>query len=202
MTDFYYESYPPWILNTRPDGEFAGSWTLTANDPPNAGEANISSFAVAVYGTDGAGGDATALFDAVGQDDEIAFVGASGWIDYTVNATAKTGGVYEFAVTVREQHDTPPADGAVVGVIINPFGARGGTPPPPPVTVPTSSWVKADIVAWLLLNGVAVGEPALSALTKSELLDLVEDILNDDEEALDADLANLGLAADEEGLEE
>jgi hypothetical protein len=46
--------------------------------------------------------------------------------------------------------------------------------------VPTSSWTKADITAWLVENGVTIGEPALSNLNKSELLELVEDVLSPD----------------------
>ena len=41
-------------------------------------------------------------------------------------------------------------------------------------TVPSMSWTKIEIVTWLLDNGVTLGEPALSNLNKSELLDLVE----------------------------
>lgn len=52
--------------------------------------------------------------------------------------------------------------------------------PPPPPPVPSTGWIKADIVTWLLDNGVALDEDALTALTKSELLDLVEDLLDDE----------------------
>ena len=45
-------------------------------------------------------------------------------------------------------------------------------------TVPSMSWSKNDIIAWLLDNGVTLGEPALSNLNKTELLELAEDVLS------------------------
>jgi len=44
------------------------------------------------------------------------------------------------------------------------------------VPAPTASNTKAEIIAWLLDNGVTLSEPALSNLTKAELLDLVADV--------------------------
>jgi hypothetical protein len=46
--------------------------------------------------------------------------------------------------------------------------------------VMTNSNTKAEIIAWLLDNGVALDEAALNSLNKSELLDLVEALLDDD----------------------
>jgi len=46
--------------------------------------------------------------------------------------------------------------------------------------VPSSSWVKAEIVSWLLVHGTSFTEEALTDLTKAELLVLVEELLNED----------------------
>lgn len=43
---------------------------------------------------------------------------------------------------------------------------------------PTEASLKADIITWLLENGVELDEPALTNLTKTELLSLVEDTLS------------------------
>ena len=42
--------------------------------------------------------------------------------------------------------------------------------------VPDDSWLKADIVAWLLERGVDFTESALTNMTKAELLELVADV--------------------------
>ena len=46
--------------------------------------------------------------------------------------------------------------------------------------VPTYKTTKVDIVAWLLLHGVDLDEGALDNLNKSELLALVQALLDDD----------------------
>jgi len=51
---------------------------------------------------------------------------------------------------------------------------------------PTSSWTKAEIVAWLQDKGVAVGDDAVDRFTKNELLAIVEAFLNDDDDNLAA----------------
>jgi hypothetical protein len=43
---------------------------------------------------------------------------------------------------------------------------------------PTASNTKAEIIEWLLANGAVQDEPTLTALTKTELLDLVQDLLD------------------------
>lgn len=48
------------------------------------------------------------------------------------------------------------------------------------VRTPDSDWTKADIVAWLVERGVDLSERALGNLNKSELLDLVRDLLDQD----------------------
>jgi hypothetical protein len=45
-----------------------------------------------------------------------------------------------------------------------------------PVKIPSSAWLKADIVTWLGDNGATVDEEALNELTKTELLELVESL--------------------------
>lgn len=50
---------------------------------------------------------------------------------------------------------------------------------------PTSSWTKADIIAWLVAKGVVVDEEAAAHFTKAELLEIVEAFLNDDQDTVD-----------------
>lgn len=45
-----------------------------------------------------------------------------------------------------------------------------------PAKIPSSAWLKADIVSWLGDNGATIDEEALEALTKPELLELVESL--------------------------
>lgn len=55
--------------------------------------------------------------------------------------------------------------------------------PPPeqePVTLPGTSWTKATIVDWLVESGVDLDDDALDQLTKAELLELVDDLLDDE----------------------
>lgn len=47
-----------------------------------------------------------------------------------------------------------------------------------PLITPTASWLKADIIAWLLDHGVQLDEEALEQLTKAELLDLAADLVD------------------------
>lgn len=49
---------------------------------------------------------------------------------------------------------------------------------PPPPAVPTASNTKTEIVAWLHGQGVTLSDSALMALTKDELLSIVDDIVN------------------------
>lgn len=49
-----------------------------------------------------------------------------------------------------------------------------------PPGVPTAANSNPEIVAWLLAHGVSLTEQALAALTKSELLVIVAQLLNDD----------------------
>ena len=49
-----------------------------------------------------------------------------------------------------------------------------------PLDAPTSTDTKEVIVDWLLDNGVTLSESALMALTKAELLSLVQDLLDDE----------------------
>lgn len=57
------------------------------------------------------------------------------------------------------------------------------SPPPPPPDLrhnpPPATATKADLVDWLEAVGVTLSESALMALTKAELVDLVDDIAND-----------------------
>jgi hypothetical protein len=45
---------------------------------------------------------------------------------------------------------------------------------------PTSSWTKAEIVEWLVAQGVSIGDDAVDNFTKAELLDIVAAYLNGD----------------------
>ena len=45
-----------------------------------------------------------------------------------------------------------------------------------PAKIPSSAWLKADIVEWLGDNGATLDEDALNDLTKPELLELVESL--------------------------
>lgn len=51
-------------------------------------------------------------------------------------------------------------------------------PEPEPEPTPDSTWLKADILAWLQGRGVTVEGRALTDLTKAELLSLVNDVLS------------------------
>ena len=53
---------------------------------------------------------------------------------------------------------------------------------PDPEPIPDSTWLKADIVGWLLDKGVDLDEAALNNLTKTELLSLAADVLSPVEE--------------------
>lgn len=50
---------------------------------------------------------------------------------------------------------------------------------------PTSSWLKADILNWLVTKGVIVDASAAEHFTKAELLEIVAAYLNDDQDAVD-----------------
>jgi len=64
------------------------------------------------------------------------------------------------------------------------YRERAGVPDPVPPEEPRipedpqPTWTKAEIVVWLLANGVALSESALENLNKSELLSLVEAVLS------------------------
>lgn len=57
-------------------------------------------------------------------------------------------------------------------------------PPPgssdPPSGTPSTSWTKAQIIAWLAGEGITLDAKARSTLSKAELLDLVADVLDDE----------------------
>jgi hypothetical protein len=58
---------------------------------------------------------------------------------------------------------------------------NGKLKPPPPDDEPDTpgpGWTKAAIVEWLDARGVTIEDRALSRLTKSELLDLVDDVMS------------------------
>ena len=53
-------------------------------------------------------------------------------------------------------------------------------PEPDPSTVPTDDQSKDEIIAWLAAQGVEVTKKVKSKLTKAELLDLVQDVIDDE----------------------
>lgn len=106
----------------------------------------------------------------------------AGYLNMSVTAATATSisaaflafsGVTAGAWSLRVQNYTTPGNGAL------------GWSNPVPVTVtagtadPTSSWTKAEIVAWLDDHGVDVAN-AESRFTKAELLDIVTAYLNGD----------------------
>lgn len=54
------------------------------------------------------------------------------------------------------------------------------TPQTAPQPAPNDTWSKVTIVDWLLLHGVTLSESALMHLTKTELLALVADIMDEE----------------------
>ena len=51
-------------------------------------------------------------------------------------------------------------------------------PPPPPPDAPTEANTKAEIVDWLRTAGIDVDDKAAKTMSKAELLDLVQDVLD------------------------
>jgi uncharacterized protein YjdB len=102
----------------------------------------------------------------------------------TVNWTSGTTA----AATVSPASGTTTTVTGVAGgtsVITATSGAANGTttvtvPAAVLFDAPSTSWSKNDITTWLLDNGVALDRKALGQLTKAELLDLVDDILDGD----------------------
>lgn len=94
----------------------------------------------------------------------------NGNLDYTITALGK-GGMTADEITQIELGVNPNLVDYVDYVAPVEGGEGEGA-------TPTSEWLKADIVQWLADHGVTMSESALMALTKAELLDLVEDLLS------------------------
>ena len=63
--------------------------------------------------------------------------------------------------------------------LTTPVSVRGTDATPDPVAAtPNQSWAKERILTWLAGRGVVIGDPAVASLNKSELLDLVADVLS------------------------
>ena len=63
--------------------------------------------------------------------------------------------------------------------LTTPVSVRGTDVTPEGVAAtPNQSWAKGQILTWLAGRGVVIGDPAVSSLNKSELLDLVADVLS------------------------
>lgn len=95
-----------------------------------------------------------------------------------VSATSLTAEVPASAVAVAGVFPVTVITGPLVSQSINFEVTAAELTEEETEPTPDSTWLKVDIVNWLLEKGVELDEPALSSLTKTELLELVTDVLS------------------------
>lgn len=194
MTLLYDDSYPRHVL------AFAGrvtpgTWTWDGQLPDAAsvgdGEAGRPPAGPLVLsGLDSTGTDVTAaLLAAMSAPGDVVLVAASTTYVWQATGPAVDGGGH---ITVPGDWDNAsavPPSGATLAVAVGAAPFSTPPPPPPPPPAPTGAWLKADIVEWLAAHGVTLDADAQTALTKGEMLTLVDDLLDGDADQAAADLA-------------
>lgn len=192
MTDFYpaeesYATAPPHVIPGHPY-----AWVLV-NTVPTSGEIGVSS-ELEVHQEDASGGDRSTELATLSAGDLVRLTSGAGVVyNWVVSgAPGLTTGV--FFIPGSGSGSLPPlGEQVTLGVEVGQGDAPAPDPDPePPIVIdldpPTSSNTKAEIVAWLLANGVTfdADADALGQMTKVELLGLVDD-LTDDQVDLDGD---------------
>lgn len=162
--------------------------------PPAITEVVVSGYDVTLTGQGESNGQYLVTW---GNGDVEAFK-ADGNGDATLNYTYPADGNYPVTITSKDGSSsifgliTVPGDftytkPAPTGRSLPTGDDAGGTVDPDPtdlVIAPTEANTKDEIIEWLRDQGIDLSDKAKSALTKAELLDLVESVIDDDADAI------------------